>query len=31
MFPEVEEGGLDRDEEAEMFYFIRFIGDLPLR
>ena len=32
MFLEVEEGGLDRDEEgAEIFYLIRFIADLPLR
>ena len=31
MFLEVEEGELDRDEEAEKVYFIRFIADLPLR
>ena len=30
MFLEVEEGGLDRDEEAEKVYLIRFIADLPL-
>ena len=31
MFPEVEEGELDRYEEAEKVYLIRFIADLPLR
>ena len=31
MFLEVEEGGQDRDEEAENIYLIRFIADLPLR
>ena len=31
MFLEVEEGGQDRDEEAEKVYLIRFIADLPLR
>ena len=31
MFLEVEEGGLDRDEEAEKVDLIRFIADLPLR
>ena len=30
MFLEVEEGGLDLDEEAEKVYLIRFIADLPL-
>ena len=27
MFLEVEEGGLDRDKEAEKVYLIRFIAD----
>ena len=31
MFLEVEEGGLDQDEEAVKVYLIRFIADLPLR
>ena len=31
MFLEVEEGGLDLDEEAVKVYLIRFIADLPLR
>ena len=31
MFLEVEEGGQDRDEEAEKVYLMRFIADLPLR
>ena len=31
MFLEVKEGGLDRNEEAEKVYIIRFIADLPLR
>ena len=31
MFLEVEECGLDRDEEAVKVYLIRFIADLPLR
>ena len=31
MFLEVEEGGQDRDEEAEKVCLIRFIADLPLR
>ena len=31
MFLEVEEGGLDRDEEDEKVYLIRFLADLPLR
>ena len=31
MFLEVEEGGLDRDEEAVKVYLVRFIADLPLR
>ena len=31
MFLEMEEGGLDREEEAEKVYLIRFIADLPLR
>ena len=30
MFLEVEEGGQDRDEEAERVYLIRFIADLSL-
>ena len=30
MFLEVEEGGQDRDEEAEKVYLIRFIADFPL-
>ena len=30
MFLEVEEGGQDRDEEAEKVYLIRCIADLPL-
>ena len=29
--PEVEEGGLDREEESEKVYLIRFIADLLLR
>ena len=28
-FLEVDEGGLDRDEEAEKVYLIRFIANLP--
>ena len=31
MLLEVEEGGLDREEEAVKVYLIRFIADLPLR
>ena len=31
VFLEMEEGGLDRDEEAEKVYLIRFIADLLLR
>ena len=31
MFLEVEESGQDPDEEAVIFYLIRFIADLPLR
>ena len=30
MFLEVEEGGLDQDEEAKKVYLIKFIADLPL-
>ena len=29
MFLEVEEGGLDRDEETVKVYLLRFIADLP--
>ena len=28
---EVEEGGIDQDEEAKKVYLIRLVADLPLR